>query len=60
VNSALRKVTSRKGALPGAEALSKLLYLRIADLTRKWTMPVANWSILRGQLDIAKPGWDAL
>jgi transposase-like protein len=47
VNSALRKVTSRKGALPGADALSKLLYLRIADLriadlTRKWTMPVAN------------------
>jgi hypothetical protein len=32
----------------------KLFFLRIEDLTRKWTMPIANWSIIRGQLDICR------
>jgi transposase-like protein len=60
VNSALRKVTDRKGALPSDDALMKLLYLRIEDLTKKWTKPIANWAIIRGQLDIVKPGWTIL
>jgi transposase-like protein len=55
VNSALRKVTDRKGALPNEDALYKLLYLRIEDLTKKWTVPIPNWAIIRGQLDLIIP-----
>jgi transposase-like protein len=60
LNSALRKVTNRKGALPSDDALMKLLFLRIEGLTDKWTKPIANWAIIRGQLDIVKPVWATL
>jgi len=59
-NSALRKVTNRKSAFPNDNAVYKILYLRTMDIAQKWTMPVPNWAIVRGQLDIALPGWDAV
>ena len=52
LNSALRKVTDRKGALPSDGAVMKLLFLRVSDVMRKWTMPVANWALIRGHLDL--------
>ena len=58
VNAALRKVTNNKGALPNVEALTKLLYLRIQNLTKKWTHCIRDWATIRGQLDILRPGWD--
>lgn len=58
-NSALRKVTNRKAAFPNEESIMKILYLRTLDITAKWTMPYANWSIIRGKLDILfGDGWD--
>jgi transposase-like protein len=60
LNSALRKVTNGKGALPSDDALMKLLYLRIDNLMKKWIKPIANWAVIRGQLDIVKPDWDTL
>ena len=52
VNSSLRKVT-KKGAFPGENALLKLLYLRITELEKKWNRrPVANWAMVRNQLDM--------
>jgi transposase-like protein len=58
LNSALRKVTDRKGALPSVNALLKLLYLRVRSIEKKWTMPIQNWAIIRNKLDICKPGWN--
>ena len=50
VNSSFRKVT-RKGAFPSEQALTKLLYLRITELYKKWNgRPVSNWAIVRNQL----------
>ena len=58
-NSALRKVTDRKSALPNEAAVMKLLYLRTMDVVRKWTMPYPNWSLIRGKLDLLwGVGWD--
>ena len=57
-NSALRKVTNRKSAFPNDNAVFKILYLRTMDITKKWTMSIPNWAVIRGQLDITLPGWD--
>ena len=56
-NSALRKVTRGKAAFPNDEAVYKALFLRISDLVKKWTMPVPNWSLVLGQLDILFPNF---
>jgi transposase-like protein len=58
LNAALRKVTVRKGALPSEAALSKLLYLRIMDLTERWSRSIKGWAIIRGELDIVFPDWE--
>jgi len=52
VHSALRKVTRGKAAFPNDDAVFKALFLRIIDLSKKWTMPVPNWSLVLGQLDV--------
>jgi transposase-like protein len=52
IHSALRKVTRGKAAFPNDDAVFKALFLRIVDLTKKWTMPVPNWSLVLGQLDV--------
>jgi len=52
VNSSLRIVT-RKGAFPNENALLKLLYLRVMELTKKWgDRPIPNWAMVRNQLEI--------
>lgn len=58
INAALRKVTNGKGAFPNDLAVAKILYLRIFDLSQKWSAPISNWGIIRGKLDIFSPGWD--
>lgn len=51
VNSSLRIVT-RKGAFPNENALLKLLYLRVMELTKKWgDRPIPNWALVRNQLE---------
>lgn len=50
VNSALRKVTRGKGSFPSEEAVYKVLYLRIRDLSEKWKKPINNWQIIQPQL----------
>jgi transposase-like protein len=43
VHSSFRKVTDRKGAFPNDKALIKLIFLRIQDMSKKWTKPIQNW-----------------
>lgn len=52
VHSALRKVTRGKSAFPNDMAVLKALFLRTMDLTKKWSMPIPNWALVLGQLDI--------
>ena len=50
IHSSFRKVT-RKGAFPNENAVLKLLYLRVAELYKKWSnRPQSNWAIVRNQL----------
>lgn len=50
VNSALRKVTRGKGAFPSESSVYKVLYLRIKELSEKWSKPIQNWKIIQSQL----------
>ena len=48
----VRKVTKTKGVFPNDMALLKLIYLATEHISRKWTMPLANWAITAQQLHI--------
>ena len=43
VNMSLRKVTKNRGSFPSDEALTKLLYLALKNISQKWTMPIRDW-----------------
>jgi len=40
VNMSLRKITKNRGSFPSDEALLKLFYLAIQNISKKWTMPI--------------------
>lgn len=41
-----RKVTKSKSIFPNDDSLKKMLYLAYRDLSKKWTMPLRDWSII--------------
>jgi transposase-like protein len=43
LNMTLRKVIKNKRVFPNDEAVFKLLYLAINNISKKWTMPIHNW-----------------
>lgn len=43
VNMSLRKRTKNRGSFPSDEALLKLLYLALRNISKKWTMPIRDW-----------------
>ncbi len=43
VNMSLRKVTKNRGSFPSDEALLKLFYLALRNISKKWTMPIRDW-----------------
>ncbi len=43
VNMSLRKVTKSRGSFPNDDALVKLYYLALRNISKKWTMPIQNW-----------------
>ena len=43
VNMSLRKITKNRGSLPSDEALLKLFYLALKNISKKWTMPIRDW-----------------
>ena len=43
LNMSLRKVTKNRGSFPNDEAMFKLLYLALNNITKKWKRPIMNW-----------------
>jgi putative transposase len=43
VNMGLRKITKNRGSFPSDEALLKLFYLALRNISAKWTMPIRDW-----------------
>lgn len=51
----VRKYTKTKGAFTSENALFKLLFCAINQITDKWTQPIPNWATTISQLDIYFP-----
>ena len=43
LNMSLRKITKNRGSFPSDEALLKLFYLALQNISQKWTMPIRDW-----------------
>ena len=43
VNMSLRKLTKNRGSFPSDDALMKLFYLALRNISKKWTMPIRDW-----------------
>lgn len=52
LNHSLRKIMKNRGVLPNDEAVFKLLYLAIRNVSRRWTMPIHNWKAALNQFAI--------
>ncbi len=56
LNYSLRKVTKHRSLFPSDEALFKLLYLALQNISRKWTMPIRDWARALQQFALAFEG----
>jgi len=43
INMSLRKVTNTRSSFPTDEAVSKLFYLALNSISKKWTMQIRDW-----------------
>jgi transposase-like protein len=46
INRIIRKYTKTKTMLPNDQALEKVVYMSLMQVTKKWTMPIRNWPIM--------------
>ena len=51
----VRKYTKTKGSFTSENALFKLVFCAIKQITAKWNMPIQNWALTISQLDIFFP-----
>ena len=56
LNMSLRKVTKNRGSFPNDEAMMKLLYLAMKNLSKKWTLPLRDWKSAMNQFTILFEG----
>ncbi len=52
VNMSLRKITKNRGSFPNDDALLKLFYLALNNISKKWTMPIRDWKAALNQFTI--------
>jgi len=52
VHRQFRKLTKTKGGFPNDDSLLKLLFMGIQNASKKWTMPIQNWTLTISQLSI--------
>ena len=52
VNMSLRKITKNRGSFPSDEALSKLFYLALMNISKKWKMPLHDWKAALNRFNI--------
>ena len=52
LNSCLRKIIKHRRVFPNDEAATKLIYLAVQNIAKKWTMPIQHWKAALNQLVI--------
>lgn len=56
LNMTLRKVSKNRALFPNDEAVFKLMYLALRNISQRWTMPLPNWSAAMNQFAILFDG----
>lgn len=56
VNRSLRKVIKTKGAFPNDASILKIFYLALANISKKWTLPIWDWKAALSQFAIKFAG----
>lgn len=56
INMSLRKLTKNRGSFPSDEALIKLFYLALRNISKKWTMPIRDWKAALNRFTIQFEG----
>jgi putative transposase len=56
LNRSLRKVIKTKGAFPSDASIMKIFYMALANISRKWTMPIRTWNAAMSQFAIKFAG----
>lgn len=56
LNMMLRKITKNRSLFPNDEAVFKLMYLALRNISQRWTMPIKNWSGAMNQFAILFEG----
>ena len=52
LNSCYRRLNKQRSVFPSDTALLKVLYLATHEIAKKWTIPLRNWGIVLGELEI--------
>lgn len=52
LNMSLRKIIKNRPSFPSIDAVTKLLYLALNKIARKWTMPITDWGAAINQFGI--------
>jgi putative transposase len=52
LNMTLRKVSKNRSLFPNDEAVFKLMYLALRNISKRWAMPIPNWSGAMNQFAI--------
>jgi putative transposase len=55
LNNTLRKAVRNRGHFPTEEALMKVLYLAIRQVSKKWTLPIRDWKQALNRFAILYP-----
>ena len=48
----VRKFTKSKAIFPTDDAIRKVIYMCVAEISKKWTMPVRDWGLAYSQFAI--------
>jgi putative transposase len=52
VNRQIRKIIKNKGVFPDDKSIMKIIFLALQNASKKWTMPIKNWSLALNQFEI--------
>jgi len=55
LNHSLRKILNSRGAFPTDEAVTKLIFLAMRNIAKKWTRPIRDWKAALHQFALVFP-----
>jgi len=56
VNSSIRKVLKNRGSFPNEDAVIRLVYLALRNISAKWNLPIRDWALAMNRFAIMFEG----